>query len=108
MDIDLVNEGSTIIMTVAFVDEDGEPTAPTSMNWSLLYDDDQPIVEEQSVGFVAATTSIAVSGTWLTLANAYDRGYRTFIVEAVYDSDAGSDLPVVGKKRFRISDVLGV
>jgi hypothetical protein len=107
MDIELVNEGSSVIFGVTFLDENGASVVPNAIAWSLLTDDNTAVVEEEPVT-PAASVSVAVNGTYLTLGNQYDQGYRTFVVESTYDSSAGSGLPVVGKMRFRIEDILGV
>lgn len=106
MDIDLVNEGSTVVFRIVLTDENGESATPDSLSWSVLTNDETVVATGTSTP--GATTSVVVNGTWLVRQNEYDQGYRSFVSTCLYDSNLQSGLQVVGVYRFKIVDVLGV
>ena len=96
---------STYVVTAAFTDAAGAAVIPDSITWSLS-DGDGNIVNSRtdvSIAVPAASNDIVLSGADLD----YDDGpERILIVEAVYDSTEGLNLPLKGECHFRIDDLI--
>lgn len=102
------NEGSTFIVTAAFTDEDDAAVVPDSITWTLT-DDVGDVVNSRSavsVATPAASIDIVLSGADLTVSS--ERRRRFLAIEAVYDSDAGNNLPLVEELTFLIDDYSGI
>lgn len=105
-------EESTYIITVSFTDEDGNAVTPNSIVWTLT-DLDGTVInsrEDVSIGSPASSVDIVLSGDDLQVQSSESgRKYvsRLFTVEAVYDSNAGSDLSLKDDAVFDI-DCLAV
>lgn len=101
------SEKGTAIVTLAFTDEDGTTVVPTSLAWQLMRTDGTVINSRTfALGSFAGTT-VVLSGDDLAMFGATDRGVRVFSVQGVYDSDAGTGLPLKGECRFKIDALLG-
>ena len=89
-------ERSTYAITAAFKDDATPPTAvvPNSATWSLTTAEGG-IVNSRSEVVIspAASVTIVLSGADLAILRGNDIEIRHFIVEFVYDSSLGTDLP---------------
>ena len=93
------NEKSSGVVTVVFKDEDGAAVIPTSILWTLTTVDGATVInsrEQVSIAVPAASIEILLSGDDLSLLSTEQgsRITRTLIIEAVYDSDLGTDIPL--------------
>lgn len=103
------DEGSTYIITVSFTDDTGAAVTPTSATWTLTDSEGDIVNERDGVAITELSTSndIVMYGADTAVSN--DIGNRRVLtVEAVYDSDAGTDLPMKGEIEFSINDLLNV
>ena len=99
---------STLVVTASFTDENGDAVIPTAAAWSL-YNRERAIVnsrDEVTISGLAASVDIVLSGDDLD-ASANGRT-RYLLVEATYNSDAGTGLPVRQEAEFEITDLVGV
>lgn len=107
--IGTANEKGTLIISCAFTDEDGDSVIPTSIVWSLV-DKYGTIInsrEQVSVSVPAASIDIVLSGLDLTFRTNDSGQYidRYIVVEAIYDSSAGTDLPLKDQGYFQIENL---
>ncbi len=99
----VVPDQSTIKITCAFTDAAGSAVTPDSIVWTLADRAGTVINSRSDVAVVtpAASIDIVLSGA----DNKYSDGAeRELTVEAVYDSDEGSNLPLNGRAHYRIED----
>ncbi len=91
-------EESTLVVIAAFTDEDGNAVVPDSVAWSLTKNDGTPINGRDQVSITpASTVNIVLSGDDLALETAEqaeESVLRRVLVEAVYDSSYGNNLPL--------------
>lgn len=104
-----VEEESTLGITVSFLDDDGNAETPTSATWTLT-DTDGTVInsrEQQNIGSLASSVTITLSGNDLAIQSGEttELVLRRFLVEAVYDSDLGSDLPMKKSVAFAIQNL---
>ena len=101
-------EKSTYIITASFKDAAGNAVIPDSIRWHLV-DKLNHIMNNRTgvvVAVPAASTDIVLSGNDLALMPGETNiGERTLIIEAVYDSTEGSDLPLTGEVNFIIDNL---
>lgn len=103
-------EESTYIVQCTFTDEDGNAVVPNSINWTLT-DDDGTVInsrEQVAVGSPASSIEVVLSGDDLLLSETeetYEAASRIFTIEATYDSDAGSDLPLKNSCQFVVRNL---
>jgi len=101
-------EESTYVITAAFEDEDGDAVTPDSITWSLT-DNDGSIIngrEDVSIAVPAASNDIVLSGDDLAIQSSESgTARRWLILEAVYDSDIGANLPLKDDAVFVITDL---
>lgn len=108
---DIAKEKGTFVIDVSFTDENEEAAVPTSMVWSLATTTGTIINSRDQVavdpGDLAATVSILLSDNDLALQTGEIEKYvkRRFIVEAIYNSDLGTDLPVNGEAEFTLENL---
>lgn len=95
-------EGSTYAVTIPFTDEDGDPVVPNEVLWTLT-DEDGEIVNarEDVIETPASSVEIALSGDDLPV-NGRLVWTLFLTVEATYDSDLGTDLPLVAQSRIEV------
>jgi hypothetical protein len=106
MAIAIVNEQSTIAVTAAFKDESGGSVTPTAVTWTLTDGDKQIVNERDAVPVAAASVvTIVLSGDDLAIGT-NRRRYLT--IEATYDSDLGTGLPLKDELSLNITDLAGV
>lgn len=96
---------STYVINLAFEDEDGNAVIPDSIAWTLTDDAGTVINSRTSVAVAvpAASVDIVLSGNDLKYS---DGRHRVLTVQAVYDSNLGSDLPLKDEVKFEIADLL--
>lgn len=100
-------EKGTAVATLVFTDEDGAATVPSDLAWQLMRPDGTVINGRTfALGSFSGTT-IVLSGDDLAMFGSTDTGYRVLSIQGVYDSDAGSDLPLKGECGFAIDRLLG-
>lgn len=105
-------ERGTIALVVSFADENGTPTAPTTMTWSLV-DVNGTVINSRSdvtVTTPEASETIVLSGADLQITAAeQSAGYalvkRRFVVEITFTSDLGSGLPAKEVAAFLIENL---
>ena len=105
-------EGSTLGITISFTDDDGAAETPTSANWTLTDVDGNPINsrDEVNIGSLDTSVTVTLSGDDLAITagetgTLYGEVKRRFIVQAVYDSTLGNNLPMVDSVEFKIRDI---
>lgn len=101
-------ERSTYVITAAFFDEDDSAVVPTNATWTLTDDLGNVINSRKDVAIVSldTTVDIVLSSTDLLLPAGAGQVGRVLTVNAVYDSDLGSGLPLVAKTRFVVENVM--
>ncbi len=102
----LADEGSTLGIVVGFTDDDGAAETPTSADWTLT-DENGTVInsrEEVTINSLAASVTVTLSGNDLDLlaGETGETAIRHFLVQAVYSSDLGNDLPLVKAVAFPI------
>ena len=108
----VAKEEGTYMITCAFTDEDGDAVAPDSITWTLS-DSNGSIInsrEDVAVGSPASSVDIVLSGDDLAIqaGETASTVTRRITIEAVYDSDAGSDLPLKDEAVFPLENLLNV
>jgi len=104
-------EEGTYVITATFKDEDGNAEDVKTAKWSLTDRDGTVINSRSDVAISTPTSSedIVLSGNDLALQSGETNlGIRILIVEATYDSDLGSDLPLKGEAEFIIDNLVKV
>lgn len=106
-----VEESSGSII-IRFRDRDDQPVQPTSATWTLTETDGTVINnrEDVSIGTPATQEEILISGDDLALSSGFSgkAEEKIFTVEAVYDSDLGSDLPLNEQCTFYVDALVAV
>lgn len=99
------NEGSTIVITVNFLDLDGAAFTPKTCAWSLTLKDGTVINARDRVSATVTGTShdFVISGDDLLFSEGKD---RYFTVEGTYDSTYGNDLPYREEAKFSIANTV--
>jgi hypothetical protein len=100
-------ERSTFVVTVSFLDEDDSPVIPNSATWSLV-DIRGDIIngrEDVVISPLDSTVDILLSGNDLVVTGGHDEDKRYLVVEAVYDSDLGSGLPLKDHLVFYVQNL---
>jgi hypothetical protein len=94
-------EESTFILMCDFTDEAGDAVTPKTIAWTLS-DPAGEMIAEGSVSIPAASVDIVLKGVHLAIQEGETDNvvYRIFTIEAVYDSDAGTDLPLKDSYKF--------
>lgn len=104
-------EESTYIVTAAFTDEDGNDAVPDTITWTLTDIAGNVINSRAAVSYnsPASSVDIVLSGDDLALqAGETGNVVRVLTIEATYDSDAGSDLPLKDTATFLIKNIEAV
>lgn len=99
------NEHSTLIIPVTFLDDEQEPVEPKSAHWKLL-DDRGNVVVGRDVSPLADSIEIVLKGAELSMAGG--SGLRYLLIEYIFDSTAGTDLPANWSIQFTIQNVPGI
>jgi len=107
----VAKEKSTLKVTVAFADEDGNAVTPTALTWTLTDRDGTVINERSAVSVTPASSNvIALSGNDLALQSGETAKYveRRFLVEGTYTSSLGAGLPLKWSGAFLLENLTGV
>lgn len=100
-------EKGTAKVTVTFTDETGESVAPSAVTWTLTDTKGVVINSRQDVTVTAgASVSFALYGNDLAITGNDAR--RVLLIEATYNSDLGSNLPLKAQAVFSIAELVGV
>ena len=95
-------EGSTYVVTIPFTDEDGDAVTPTAITWTLTDEDGQVVnSRHEEVVTPASSIDIVLSGNDLP-ADGHLVWMLYLLVEALYDSTLGSDLPLNVQCRIEV------
>lgn len=100
-------EKGTAVVTLAFTDEDDTAVTPTSLAWQLMKSDGTVINTRTFALGSFSGTEIVLSGDDLAIFGSSDSGYRILSVQGVYDSDAGTDLPINAELKFVVDALIG-
>jgi len=102
-------ELSTYQVTFSFTDEAGTAVTPNALTWTLTAADGTVINSRSSVavpgGDLAASVTITLSGNDLSLPAGLGRT-RHLTVVGTYDSDAGTDLPILDVAIFDVINLV--
>src|SRR6056297_2747278 len=105
------NELGTAIVEMSFTDEDDAAVTPTSLQWQLMKPDGTVVNDREFVDnsftALAGEVTVVLSGDDLAMFGASDSGRRVFSIQGVYDSTAGSGLPIKDEAVFVIQQLLG-
>lgn len=107
-----VEEESTLIIECSFTDEEGEAVTPSSVTWTLT-DSAGTIINSrlQESATPGEVSYIALSGDDLALQSTETgctKVERRLLIEAVYSSTYGTDLPLKRSCRFFIDNLTAV
>jgi len=101
-------EESTFILSVSGFDENEYSVMPKTITWSLSNISGVIINSREDVVETPATTVyIVLSGDDLAITDDSDT-VRMVTIKATYDSNLGSDLPLVEDYRFKINKVRAI
>jgi hypothetical protein len=103
-------EQSTYAVTVAFKDDEGTAVVPNSATWTLT-DQDGAVMNSRldEVISPASSVTIVLQGDDLALdTDEIGSGRRILTIEAVYDSNIGSNLPLRESAAFTVLDLKAV
>lgn len=102
-------EGSTFVINIAPTDEDGAAVTPNTATWTLTDENGNVINSRLDVSIGTPSTSMDVVLSGADLPGKTGGGNRTLKLafEGTYDSDAGSDLPLVDEVTFDVVSVAG-
>lgn len=101
-----LQEGSTLIITVAFTDENGDAVAPAAATWTLM-DGQGAVINNRSavpVSLLDTSVTIVLSGDDLSISDP-DVLDRVLLVEATYTNSAGSGLPEKKEYSFSLNNL---
>lgn len=101
-------DGGTAIISMTFLDENEGETPVSNLQWQLINKAGDIINERDFASNSFSGDTVVLSGADLLLATNLDSGERWFAVKGTYNSDAGSDLPLIGELKFTIVDVKNV
>ena len=91
-------EESTIVITAAFTDEDGDAVIPTEATWTLTNDDGDVVDTRDGIEITpASSVTVVLKGDNLQIlpGESGDRfATRRFLIEALYNSSLGTGLPL--------------
>jgi len=95
-------EESTYPIIVNFIDDAGAPEVPTSAKWTLSDPNENIINNRANVVITPLASSVTIVLKGADLAVSQDGEVRFFLVEAVYNSTLGNDLPNNNEVQFVI------
>jgi hypothetical protein len=103
-------EEGTYVLNIAFKDEDGAAISPNSATWTLTDLNGNVINNklEQIIAPIAAVKDVVLTGDDLALSTSYYGNERMFLVEYIYDSTLGNDLPAKTQAIFDIENLVKV
>ena len=101
-------EKSTYVVEVSFFDETNTPASPTAVEWTLTDTNGEVINDrEGEAGDLLPVIKILLSGSDLAITEGETvPAKRILTVEAVYDSDLGTDLPLKEEFIFYVDNLV--
>jgi len=106
----VAKEKGTYAITCTFTDEDDAAVTPDSIVWSLT-DTDGTVInnrDQVAVAVPASSVEIVLSGDDLEVTETAGFVERRFIVEIVFDSDLGNNLPHKDECTFSLENLTKV
>ena len=106
------NELGTAVFTLAFTDSTDAVITPTALAWQLMKSDGTVVQPDGTALTELSFANGVFTGTFVTLTCtdlilfASDDKKRIFAIEALYDSDAGTDLCLKDEVQFKIHDLV--
>lgn len=103
-------EKGTFIITAAFTDESGTAVVPNAgLTWALTDMAGSVVNSRLAVAITSATSiNIVLSGDDLALSASYLGNMRAVIIQGMYNSSLGNNLPIKKEVRFVIDDFVAV
>jgi hypothetical protein len=104
--MEVINEGSSITLTISFMDSDNNPVTPLALAYKI-YDKDTNTVLDSASGIVPLTTSydLDILGTINSMVNEdLNTEVRTVIIEWEWNNDQTD----VYEYDYKIRNVVGV
>lgn len=103
-----VNDQSTGVFVVSFLDEDDQPVTPNedTIFWSL-YDSENQVVNDREDVPVDSAEEIDIVLFGNDLVYSQGGAKRKLLVKCLYNSTRGSNLPLREQAEFWISDLVG-
>ena len=101
-------EKSVYVINCSFVDEDGDAVLPDSVNWTLTTESGTVINSRLSVPATPATSlDIVLYGDDLAIQSGETAAEvnRKVLLECVYDSDLGDNLPLKESVQFVLDNL---
>lgn len=101
---------SSAVIRVNFKNEYGSPIVPKSATWTLTKVDGTVVNDRYrvSIADLAASVDVRLSGLDLAVSRGRAVQDRVFTVEAVYDSDYESDIPLNDACIFSVENLTAV
>lgn len=108
--LDVAFEKSTFVVTVAFKDDAGVAEDVTLAWWTLTDGDGNVINSRNRVSIPSPGTTevIVLSGDDLAMQGTGDRELRILTVEATFDTQSLTDLPMKQEIRFWLRNLVGI
>jgi hypothetical protein len=108
---DAANEQSTYMVDCVFTDEDGDPVTPNEITWTLTRTSGVVVNSRNAVPVAtpASEITIILFGDDLKIFDGDSSpAKRKLLVEALYNSDLGNDLPLRDEATIEITRLVGV
>lgn len=107
-DSDNAQEEGTLVLNIAWYDEDGNAVTPSAATWTLTDLDGNVINSRQDVSISSLSTSndVVLKGDDLAI-SPYGVN-RQLLAKWTYTSSAGSGLPATHAYQFKIDNMSGV
>ena len=105
----VATEEGTVVIEFTFKDEDTNPVVPNSATWTLFNTRGVVVNNRNQIALTSLTTTMKVvlTGEDLVINSAHGKE-RIFLVEYVYNSSNGTNLPNKDYCQFAIDDIIGV
>jgi hypothetical protein len=104
------NEESTFALDATFYDEDDLEITPNTVTWTLT-DTAGTVINNRTAQSITADTTVTIvlKGDDLALQTGeVGSAKRILTIEAVYDSNIGSNLPLKEAAHFRVVDLKAI
>jgi len=112
-------EKSTFVISVALLDEGGDPVTPNTMTWTLTDSVGTAINSRTDIdyetdngtgsgGSLGATNYIVLNGDDLAIQGVGTQELRILTAEGTYDSSNGTDLPFRERCIFYVENLVAV
>ena len=109
---DAAVEKSTFVIEVAFKDEDGQPVQPNSATYTLTDEAGAIInsIDDAVISPLATIVEIVLKGDDLELSDGFvgNAEWRVLLIEALYNSDLGTGLPLNDFCKFPVVNAIAI